>query len=110
MHEYANTRQWVCSTIQDGGFCSHSGCQVNFPDQAAVCESFRIVHGVCDRETSINPDGFHTPNEVIQSGLCEDGYPSPLIPQQDMNAGKWSWACEGTPVIGQDSPTCYAQV
>ncbi len=106
--KFANDWKWICSDIQNGGFCSNTWCQVNYPNEAAICEWPRIVVGDCQWATQINHNGFHTPNEIIQSGLCKDGYPNPLVPYQDYTQNKWAWTCEWTPMLWSDEQ-CYAE-
>lgn len=109
VYKYANTWKRVCSDIQNWWFCNNLWCQLNYPNQAAICEAPRIVIWACARQTLINPAWYHTPNQIIQSWLCLDWYPDPLIPIQNTWLSRWSWTCRWTPIIGSDSQLCLAK-
>ena len=111
---------WICTTnlnnIQrfENTICTNASCLLNVLDfyngRTAVCSAPRIVDGACKRQTQINPNGYSSPDEVLQAWLCDSGIPDTLIPSQDSISKKWKWKCKASWWLGVDSPTCYANV
>lgn len=111
---------WICTTnltnIQqfNNTSCTIQGCFLQVLDfyngKTAVCTAPRITNGECKRSTQINVNGFSDPDDVLQSGLCESGYPDPLLPLQDPVTKKRKRKCKATTPLGTDSPSCYAKV
>lgn len=111
---------WICTTnlnnIQqfNNTSCTIQWCFLQVLDfyngKTAVCSAPRITNGECKRSTQINVNGFSDPDNVLQSWLCESGYPDPLLPLQDPVTKKRKRKCKATTPLWTDSPTCYAKV
>ncbi len=110
--------QWLCKTwlvasmmdVQQTWYFWQWECYPQYqPDDKVVCKAPRIVDWKCKRTTQINTRWFMTPQDVLESWLCEDWIPYPLVPEQDFTGWKWRRKCSWLN-WWKDSDYCYAKV
>lgn len=93
---------------QKGYFRERSCVDQYNPNNRTECKSPRIVDGECTWQTLLDTDGFTTPQQLLDAGLCSDGIPQPLVPLNNTEQKMRTWQCVSPTALGAHSPLCKA--